>query len=159
MICHSIFVFNGLSLKSDNAIAVHYLVSFYMPCGSWTAVWCIVNAGMSSPHYDHVAFESSMFPLRLATQCELIFLQLRQTIPDQGIPVSERTLGQPGLNRKLKSEEWNPDRKVLGTAIGIADSMRFHGAIPEVANSRVCSACSMLYKMAMPTDQCSSSTV
>ena len=61
---------------------------------------------------------------------------MRSGIPDQGPPVSERNWGQDTLNPDLKSDTWNPDKKVFGTPVGIVDAMRFAGAVPEVANSR-----------------------
>lgn len=34
------------------------------------------------------------------------------------------------------SDEANPDKKILGTEVGLTDAMRFKGAAPEVINSR-----------------------
>ena len=50
--------------------------------------------------------------------------------------MSERNWGQDVLNPELKSDAFNPDKKILGTEVGIVDSFRFAGAVPEVANSR-----------------------
>ena len=52
------------------------------------------------------------------------------------LQVSERNWGQEALNPKLKQDQFNPDKKVLGTQVGLVDAMRFAGAIPETANSR-----------------------
>ena len=51
---------------------------------------------------------------------------------DGGKDVVNRTLGQEQLDPELRSEQWNQDKKVLGTEVGAADAMRFTGAIPEV---------------------------
>jgi hypothetical protein len=60
---------------------------------------------------------------------------VRDTIPDGGKPVSERNWGQEDLNPELRDNtpEWKPP----GSDISAADAMRFAGAIPEVANSRL----------------------
>merc|ERR1712130_140787 len=60
---------------------------------------------------------------------------VRDSIPDRGKPVSERNWGQEELNPALKADE---ALKPLGSDISAADAMRFAGAIPEVANSRLC---------------------
>ncbi|KAK9789762.1 hypothetical protein WJX73_003870 [Symbiochloris irregularis] len=62
---------------------------------------------------------------------------VRDGIPDGGKPVSDRNWGQETLNPELKSDQWNPEKKILGTKVGIVDSLRFAGAVPEVANSRL----------------------
>lgn len=62
---------------------------------------------------------------------------VRDSIPDGGKPVADREWGQNQLNQQLKSKESNPDTEILGTEVGGADAMRFTGAIPEVANSRL----------------------
>jgi hypothetical protein len=59
---------------------------------------------------------------------------VRDSIPDGGKPVSERNWGQEELNPALKADE---ALKPLGSDISAADAMRFAGAIPEVANSRL----------------------
>merc|ERR1712130_902813 len=56
------------------------------------------------------------------------------TIPDGGKPVNQRNWGQEQLNPALKEDQ---DFKPLGSDISAADAMRFAGAIPEVANSRL----------------------
>ena len=52
---------------------------------------------------------------------------MRDSIPDGGKPVAERTWGQNELNKQLKSKESNPDTEILGTEVGGADAMRFTG--------------------------------
>ena len=52
---------------------------------------------------------------------------MRDSVPDGGKPVAERTWGQTELNKQLKSEESNPDTKILGTEVRGADAMRFTG--------------------------------
>ncbi|KAK9867394.1 hypothetical protein WJX84_011296 [Apatococcus fuscideae] len=59
---------------------------------------------------------------------------VRDTIPDGARPVSERDTESGQL---LRSKEFNRDTEVFGTEIGVADAMRFMGAIPEVANCRL----------------------
>ena len=61
---------------------------------------------------------------------------VRDTIPDGGPPVSDRNLGQEDLYNDFTSDRWNPDRKALGTKVGLVDAFRFTGAVPEVVNSR-----------------------
>jgi hypothetical protein len=59
---------------------------------------------------------------------------VRDTIPEGGKPVNQRNWGQEQLNPALKEDQ---DFKPLGSDISAADAMRFAGAIPEVANSRL----------------------
>ncbi|KAK9818461.1 hypothetical protein WJX74_005135 [Apatococcus lobatus] len=59
---------------------------------------------------------------------------VRDTIPDGSKPVAERDTESGGL---LRSKEFNRDTEVFGTEVGVADAMRFMGAIPEVANCRL----------------------
>lgn len=59
---------------------------------------------------------------------------VRDTIPDQGKPVEQRNWGQEELNPALKNDQL---LKPPGSDISAADAMRFAGAIPEVANSRL----------------------
>jgi len=44
---------------------------------------------------------------------------------------------QSEFDQVLKSDKLNPDREILGTEVGVADAMRFQGALPEVVNSRL----------------------
>ncbi|KAK9838231.1 hypothetical protein WJX84_002609 [Apatococcus fuscideae] len=60
---------------------------------------------------------------------------VRGTIPDGGIPVSDRDVGLGDLNEVLKSKSDNPDKSV--GAFNLGDAFRFTGAVPEVANSRL----------------------
>ena len=68
----------------------------------------------------------SLLTLLCATE-QKIEAPVRDSIPDGGKPVAERTWGQNELNKELKSEAFNPDTKILGTEVGGADAMRFTG--------------------------------
>ena len=59
---------------------------------------------------------------------------VRDTIPDGGKPVDQRNWGQEDLNPDLKNDQL---LKPFDSDISAADAMRFAGAIPEVANSRL----------------------
>jgi hypothetical protein len=55
-------------------------------------------------------------------------------IPDFGPPISER---QNELDREIVSSDGNREREILGSEVSIADSFRFKGALPEIANCRL----------------------
>jgi len=59
---------------------------------------------------------------------------VRDTAPDQGPPLRER---QSELDRAIVSSAGNKEKEILGTDVSIADSFRFKGALPEIANSRL----------------------
>jgi hypothetical protein len=59
---------------------------------------------------------------------------VRDSIPDGGKPVDQRNWGQEELNPALKADQ---KLKPPGSDVSAADAMRFAGAIPEVANSRL----------------------
>lgn len=62
---------------------------------------------------------------------------MRGGIPDGGKPVDERNWGQEKLNPELKAESSDPNKRFMGSDFSASDTMRFAGAIPEVANSRL----------------------
>ncbi|KAK9861195.1 hypothetical protein WJX84_009569 [Apatococcus fuscideae] len=62
---------------------------------------------------------------------------VRDGIPDGGKPVDQRNWGQEKLNPEIKSESSDPSSRFMGSDFSASDTMRFAGAIPEVANSRL----------------------
>ena len=74
---------------------------------------------------------------------------MRDTIPDGNPePVADRQWGQDVLNEELKSDRLNPDKKLLGTEVGIADAMRFTGGQPGLPEC--CGWCSPQRSQLLP---------
>ena len=85
----------------------------------------VVSAGISLNTRLCMSLHQSPNNHLCGVSVQKIEAPVRGGIPDGGPPVSERNWGQEKLNPDLKSDKWNPEKKVLGTEVGIVDSFRY----------------------------------